>query len=111
MKLALKLAFTVIIVAAIIWQLGNPHELGQLLVRIDPAYVLLILALFTLDRALMTYKWGLLLRSRGQQLPFFRGLRILLCLHGLGHISCRSPLVPTRSAPSVRLALASIPTR
>jgi uncharacterized protein (TIRG00374 family) len=76
MKLALKLAFTVIIVAAIVWQLGNPHELGQLLVRIDPAYVLLILALFTLDRALMTYKWGLLLRSRGQQLPFFRGLRI-----------------------------------
>jgi uncharacterized protein (TIRG00374 family) len=76
MKLSLKLVVTVILVAAIVWQLGNPRELGQLLVRIDPRYALMILAIYTLDRALMTYKWGLLLRSRGQQLPFFRGLKI-----------------------------------
>jgi glycosyltransferase 2 family protein len=76
MKLALKLVVTLILVAAIVWQLGNPRELWQLLVRINPTYVVLILAIFTLDRSLMTYKWGLLLRSRGQQLPFFRGLKI-----------------------------------
>jgi uncharacterized protein (TIRG00374 family) len=76
MKLPLKLAITVILVATIVWQLGDLRKVGQLLVSIDPPYVLLILAINTLDRALMTYKWGLLLRSRGQQLPFLRGLRI-----------------------------------
>jgi glycosyltransferase 2 family protein len=76
MRLPLKLAITVILVAAIVWQLGDLRKVGQLLVRIDPAYMLVIFAVYTLDRALMTHKWGLLLRSRGQQLPFFHGLRI-----------------------------------
>jgi glycosyltransferase 2 family protein len=76
MKLLLKLAITVILVGVIVWRLGGLSEVGQLLMRIDPAYMLLILAINTLDRGLMTYKWGLLLRSRGQHLPFFRGLGI-----------------------------------
>jgi uncharacterized protein (TIRG00374 family) len=76
MKLLLKLAISVILVTAIAWQLGDLHKVGQLLARIDPAYMLMIFAITSLDRALMTYKWGMLLRSRGQQLPFFRGLRI-----------------------------------
>lgn len=76
MKLLVKLAITLIIIAAIVWELGDLRQVGHLLVRLDPAYVLLILAIFTFDRGLMTYKWVLLLGSRGQQLPFFRGLRI-----------------------------------
>jgi uncharacterized protein (TIRG00374 family) len=76
MKLPLKLAITVILVGVIVWQLGDLRQVGQLLVRIDPLYVLLILILNTFDRALMTYKWRWLLRSRGQHLPFFRGLKI-----------------------------------
>jgi glycosyltransferase 2 family protein len=76
MKLLLKLAVTVSLVAVIVWQLGDLREVGRLLVRIDPAYVLLVLLVSTLDRALMTYKWGRLLRGRGLRLPFFRGLQI-----------------------------------
>jgi uncharacterized protein (TIRG00374 family) len=76
MKVPLKLAITVILVGVIIWQLGDLRQVGQLLVRIDPLYVLLILILNTFDRALMTYKWTRLLRSRGQHLPFFQGLQI-----------------------------------
>jgi uncharacterized protein (TIRG00374 family) len=76
MKLPLKLAITVILLGVIVWQLEDLRQVGQLLVRIDPLYVLLILILNTFDRALMTYKWRRLLRSRGQHLPFFRGLRI-----------------------------------
>lgn len=76
MKFVLRLAVTVIIVAVIVWQLGDLRQVGHLLAQLNPAYGLLILTIFTLDRALMTYKWGLLLGSRGQQLPFFRGLRI-----------------------------------
>ena len=76
MKVPLKLAITVILVGVIIWQLGDLRQVGQLLVRIDPLYVLLILILNTFDQALMTYKWKRLLRSRGQHLPFFQGLKI-----------------------------------
>jgi glycosyltransferase 2 family protein len=76
MKLILQLVITLILVAAIIWQLGDLRGVGHLLARIDPTYVLLILAVNTLDRALMTYKWRLLLSTRGQYLPFFRGVRI-----------------------------------
>jgi glycosyltransferase 2 family protein len=76
MKLILQLVITLTLVAVIIWQLGDLREVGHLLARINPAYVLLILAVNTLDRALMTYKWRLLLSTRGQHLPFFRGVRI-----------------------------------
>jgi uncharacterized protein (TIRG00374 family) len=76
MKLLLKLAITVILVGAIVWQLEDLRNVGQLLVKLDPAYILLILAIYTVDRALVTYKWGMLLRSRSQHLPFFHGLRI-----------------------------------
>ena len=76
MKLLLKLTVTVILIGVIVWQLGDLRAVGQLLVRIDPAYVPLILAVSTLDRALMTYKWGRLLRGRSLHLPFFRGLQI-----------------------------------
>jgi uncharacterized protein (TIRG00374 family) len=76
MKLVLQLVITLILVAAIVWQLGDVRGVGHLLARIEPAYVLLILAVNTLDRALMTYKWRLLLSTRGQHLPFFRGVRI-----------------------------------
>ena len=58
--------------------------------------MLLILAIYTLDRALMTYKWGLLLRSRGQQLPFFRGLRIYCASMVWGL------LLPTSVADAIR---------
>ena len=76
MSVPLKLAITAILVGVIIWQLGDLREVGRLLVRINPLYVLLLLILNTFDRALMTYKWRWLLRSRGQHLPFFRGLKI-----------------------------------
>jgi len=76
MKLPLKLVITVILIGVIVWQLEDLREVGQVLMRIDPRYVLLVLILNTFDRALMTYKWGRLLRSRGQHLPFFRGLKI-----------------------------------
>jgi glycosyltransferase 2 family protein len=76
MKFLLKLAMTVVLVGAIVWQLDDPRKVGQLLVTLDPAYMLLILAIYTVDRVLMTYKWGMLLRSRSQHLPFFHGVRI-----------------------------------
>jgi glycosyltransferase 2 family protein len=76
MKVVLKLAVMVSLIGVIVWQLGDLHAVGRLLGRIDPAYVPLILGVSTLDRALMTYKWGRLLRGRGLHLPFWRGLQL-----------------------------------
>jgi len=76
MKFVLKLVITSSLVAIIVWHLGGLAEVGGLMARITPLYVLLILMVNTLDRSLMTFKWGWLLRGRGVHLPFFRGMRI-----------------------------------
>ena len=43
---------------------------------IDPLFVLLVLIVSTLDRALMTFKWLRLLGARGVRLPFLQGMKI-----------------------------------
>jgi uncharacterized protein (TIRG00374 family) len=65
-----------ILLGIIVWHLGGFEEVGGLLRRIDPRYVLLILLVNTADRALMTFKWVWLLRSRGVHLPLLHGMRI-----------------------------------
>jgi uncharacterized protein (TIRG00374 family) len=76
MKFLLKLVITLSLVAVIVWHLGGLAEVGRLMARITPLYVFLILMVNTLDRSLMTFKWGWLLRGRGVHLPFFCGMRI-----------------------------------
>jgi len=71
-----KLVVTFLLIGGIIWYLEDLGELGSLITRIKPFYVLLILFVNTLDRALMSFKWSWLLRSRNQPLPFFQGLKI-----------------------------------
>jgi uncharacterized protein (TIRG00374 family) len=41
-----------------------------------PAYIVLAIFVNTADRALMTFKWAQLLRSRGVQLPFLYGMKV-----------------------------------
>jgi uncharacterized protein (TIRG00374 family) len=79
MKFLLKLFVSVVLVGAIVWylwRLGDFDKLGKLMTSISPLYIPLILIVYMLDRGLMTFKWGQLLRSRGLHLPFFRGLKI-----------------------------------
>jgi uncharacterized protein (TIRG00374 family) len=75
-KLLLKLVVTSVLIGIIFWHLGGLEEVGRLMARIDLWYILLILAVNTLDRSLMTFKWGWLLRSRGLHLSFWRGMQI-----------------------------------
>jgi glycosyltransferase 2 family protein len=74
--LVLRVAIAIGLIAVIVGQAGGLGEIGALLAGIDPVYVALVLALCTADRALMTYKWLRLLASRGQRLPFFRGMKL-----------------------------------
>jgi len=72
----LKLVFTLTLLGVIVWYLEDFGEFAKLITSLSPVYIMLLYAVNTLDRALMTFKWGLLLHSRGLRLPFFAGLKI-----------------------------------
>lgn len=72
----LKLIFTLVLIGVIAGYLVDFGEFTRLITSLSPAYFLFLYAVNTFDRALMTFKWGLLLHSRGLRLPFFAGLKI-----------------------------------
>ncbi|MFZ0485571.1 MAG: lysylphosphatidylglycerol synthase transmembrane domain-containing protein [Arenicellales bacterium] len=76
MSLAIKLLISAALVTGIVWMLGGVEELLRIMSGMDPGYVLLVLAVSTVDRALMTFKWTWLLKNRGIMLPFFKGMKI-----------------------------------
>jgi uncharacterized protein (TIRG00374 family) len=76
MKTALKVAVSVLLIGVIVWMLGGVREVGAQILRIDPLYIVPIVALIMIDRGLMAYKWCLLLRGHGIRLPFLRGMMI-----------------------------------
>ena len=76
MKTALKVAVSVLLIGVIVWMLGGIREVGAQILRINPLYIVPIVAVNMIDRGMMTYKWGLLLRGHGIRLPFFRGMMI-----------------------------------
>jgi uncharacterized protein (TIRG00374 family) len=76
MKTFLKIVVSAGLIGAIVWMLGGVREIGAQILRINPAYIVPIVALTVIDRWLMTYKWSLLLRGRGIRLPLGRGMTI-----------------------------------
>ena len=49
--------------------------MAALISKMKPLYILSVLAVGTLDRMLVTFKWVRLLRSRGLELPLLRGMK------------------------------------
>ncbi len=76
MKTALRVAVSAILVGAIVWMLGGIREVGAQILRIDPLYLVPIVALIMIDRGLMAYKWCFLLRGRGIRLPILRAMMV-----------------------------------
>lgn len=76
MKNIFKFIVTITLVGIIVWKLGGVGTVGSLMMGFSPIYVVIIFAVYTLDRALMVYKWGRLLKSRGIHLPFLQGMKI-----------------------------------
>ncbi|MGH7797415.1 MAG: lysylphosphatidylglycerol synthase transmembrane domain-containing protein [Candidatus Binatia bacterium] len=72
----MKLTISLALLAAILWQLGGLYDVMRAVARIDPWYVFLVLLVNTGDRALMSYKWSQLLRSRHMRLPLLRAMMI-----------------------------------
>jgi uncharacterized protein (TIRG00374 family) len=75
MSLLLKLSVTTVLVGVIVW-LGGVTDVIGIMGRMHPGYIALVLLVNTADRALMTFKWIQLLRSRGMDLPFLHAMRI-----------------------------------
>lgn len=81
LSLALRIAITVLLIAALLWWIGDvqasgAEKISSILARADPRFLVLVFCASTLDRVLMAFKWKRLLQSRDLDLGFFRALKI-----------------------------------
>jgi uncharacterized protein (TIRG00374 family) len=76
MKIALKVVVSVGLLVAIIWNHGGLRGVEDQILRLSAGYIVLVAALNLVDRGLMTFKWTLLLRGRGHNVPFLRAMMI-----------------------------------
>src|SRR4029453_19202605 len=65
MKNWLRISITVLACALLLIYVVDVRAVLHKLLRCDPVWALVALGVFTLDRVLMSYKWGLLLTIRG----------------------------------------------
>lgn len=75
-KLWLRIGVTAIACALLVVYVVDVREVARTLARCDPWWALVALAAITLDRALMSYKWGLLLAIRGYRVTLAQKLMI-----------------------------------
>jgi uncharacterized protein (TIRG00374 family) len=76
MSTALRVVFSVVLIVLLFVHFVDAHEFVRILRRFDPGYLLLTLAVITIDRILMTFKWLLLLRAQGHRLSLWQGVMI-----------------------------------
>jgi uncharacterized protein (TIRG00374 family) len=72
----LRIAITVLACALLLIYVVDVRAVLQTLTRCDPLWALVALGVFTLDRVLMSYKWGLLLTIRGYQVTLKERLMV-----------------------------------
>jgi glycosyltransferase 2 family protein len=65
MKRWLRISITVLACALLLIYVVDVRAVLQTLTHCDPMWALVVLGVFTLDRMLMSFKWGLLLTIRG----------------------------------------------
>ena len=76
MKNWLRISITVLACALLLIYVVDVRAVGQTLLRCDPVWALVALGVFTLDRVLMSYKWGLLLAIRGYSVTLTERLMV-----------------------------------
>jgi uncharacterized protein (TIRG00374 family) len=74
-RFLLRIALSFGLLALVLVVVGVDN-LANAWVSIDPRYLLLVAAIYHVDRGLMAYKWGLLLRAIGIRIPYFILFRI-----------------------------------
>ncbi len=76
MKTWLRVAITVLLCALLLIYVVDVRTVWQTLLRCDPWWALSAFAALTINRALMSYKWGLLLAIRGYRLRLTHNLMV-----------------------------------
>ena len=76
MKHWLRISITVLACALLLIYVVDVRAVLQTLGRCDPVWALVALGVFTLDRVLMSYKWGLLLTIRGYSVTLTERLMV-----------------------------------
>jgi uncharacterized protein (TIRG00374 family) len=76
MKTWLRLLVTLALCAALLIYVVDLRDVASTLLRCDPVWALIAIIALTVDRMLMSYKWGLLLAIRGYRIGFARQLMV-----------------------------------
>lgn len=76
MKTSLRIAFTLLLCALLLIYVVDPRAVLQTLLRCDPLWAAVVVVMLTLDRILMSFKWGLLLAIRGHAMTLWQRLMV-----------------------------------
>jgi uncharacterized protein (TIRG00374 family) len=76
MKIWLRVAVTLLLCALLLIYVADLGAVAETLSRSDPLWTAITIAAFTIDRVVMSYKWGLLLAIRGYAIPLVQRLMI-----------------------------------
>ncbi len=72
----LRLVVSLVLIACIAWWLGGLGKVVAVIGRMSFGGAAVVVILLTLDRALMTFKWMLLLKARGADIRFSPAMKI-----------------------------------
>lgn len=76
MKTPLRIAVTLLLCALLLLFVVDPRTVLQTLLRCDPWWAAIAVAALTIDRILMSFKWGLLLAIRGHAMTLWQRLMV-----------------------------------
>lgn len=71
-----RLTISLVLIACIIWWLGGLGKIVAIAGRISLGWAAVVVILLTFDRALMTFKWTLLLKARGAHIRLLTAMKI-----------------------------------
>jgi uncharacterized protein (TIRG00374 family) len=74
--LLVRLATSLVLLGCIVWWFGGVEKIVRTMSRVSLGLAALVVIVFMLDRALMTFKWLLLLRARGIHPRFLSTMKI-----------------------------------
>ncbi|HEU4619394.1 MAG TPA: lysylphosphatidylglycerol synthase transmembrane domain-containing protein [Gammaproteobacteria bacterium] len=76
MNLALRIGAALLLLGAIVWYLGGVGAIAQTIAQANGVLLFAAFVVITADRALMAFKWSLLLHAQDIEMPLPRGLKI-----------------------------------
>lgn len=76
MKFAFRFGLSIVLIVLLFTYVVDGRQVLRILSDFQPAWLALALVVVTLDRMLMAYKWTLLLKAQGHQLPLLPAVTI-----------------------------------